>query len=210
MPRRRSSNVVSRVGDKVYLIGGWDSTPKFEGDFDGTFHKAIDVFNLKTEEIKVTPYELPIKRRAFNDVVKDGKIYLVGGISEGARQFNLLKNVTRFNPKTGEFTELAPLPFGTFAPATGILDGKLFVFGGMLQTGKMAYEYISHIYQMDLKSQEWSHTGRYLSESKGFSQVVKWEDKLGVLGGHTYQDDRDEPVKTFEIFDVKEFSENCR
>jgi hypothetical protein len=69
----------------------------------------------------------------------------------------------------------------------------------MFKTGPMNYEYVSHVYAMDFKSLEWRHTGRYLKETKGFSQVFSLDEKtLGILGGHHYFEGMDSPVTTFE------------
>ena len=202
MPVRRSSNIVATVGSKVYLIGGWDSTPKFPGDIDGTFLDQIDVYDLETNSFTTLTTKLPKLRRAFSSFVRNGKIYLVGGISEGGTHFNLIRNLTEFDPATNEFKELPPLPFATFAPAAGLLDDRAFIFGGMIKIGTSEedYQYVRHIYQFDFNSMSWSHTGRYLHESKGFSQVVNLSQGLGILGGHSYQDNSDHPLDTFEIF----------
>lgn len=196
----RSSNVAVTIGDKVYIAAGWNSTPKFENDLDGKFLDSIEIFDLKTEKVEVAPYKLPSPvRRALTGIAYNGKILLIGGIGEGASHFDLLNHVTSIDPVTGKSTELTPLPFATFAPAAGILDGELIVFGGMFKTGSMNYEYVSHIYAMKLDKEEWRHTGRYLKETKGFSQVFPVDDKtLGVLGGHHYFQGMDAPVNTFE------------
>ena len=130
-------------------------------------------------------------------------IYLAGGISEGASHFSLLDNFTRFDPVTKTFKEMTPLPFATFAPAAGTLNNKAFIFGGMFKLGGWNYEYVSHIYEYDFDTQKWKHTGRYLKEEKGFSQVVKYNNSLGVLGGHSYQNNSDMPVESFELFKFK-------
>jgi Tol biopolymer transport system component/N-acetylneuraminic acid mutarotase len=201
MPRKRSSNVSIKVENHVFLIGGWDSTPKFENDIDGKFHSEIDVFDLVSESFHTSNIELPApKRRAFTGVEHKGEIYLIGGIGEGGSHFKLLDKITKFSPSNAQFSELNPLPNATFAPAAGILDNELLVFGGMFKIDEMNYEYVSHIYAQDLKSQNWRHTGRSLKESKGFSQVVKTPEGLVILGGHTYQDNADAPVRTVELF----------
>lgn len=198
MPRRRSSNVAITVGDKVYLIGGWDATPKYDNDINGTFHDEIDVFDLITLKWSTLAAKLPKKRRAFSAFAKNGKIYLMGGISEGGSHFNLLNDFTEFDPTAESFKQLPKIPFATFAPAAGTLANRAFVFGGMLKTGEMNYEYVPHIYSYDFLKMQWSHTGRYLNESKGFSQVVEHGKCLGILGGHSYQNNTDRPVDTFE------------
>lgn len=196
----RSSNVAVTINDKVYLAAGWNSTPKFENDLDGTFLDSIEIFDLKTEKAELASYKIPMPlRRALTGIEHNGKIVLVGGLGQGASHFELLNNVTAIDPVDGKSEELKALPFSTFAPAAEVLGNELMVFGGMFKTGPMAYEYVSHIYAMDLKDQEWRHTGRYLKETKGFSQVFHLDQKtLGILGGHHYLEGMDSPVSTFE------------
>ena len=198
----RSSNVAVQIDDKVYIAAGWNSTPKFENDLDGIFLDTVEIFDLKSEKVTLAPFKLPSPvRRALTGMEYEGKIVLVGGIGEGASHFELLNNVTEINPADGSFRELTPLPFATFAPAAQILNNQLYVFGGMFKTGEMSYDYVSHIYQGDLVTGSWSHTGRCLKETKGFSQVFKLNEKtLGILGGHHYFQGYDSPVSTFETF----------
>lgn len=196
----RSSNVAVTIDGKVYLAAGWNSTPKFENDLDGTFLDSIEIFDLKSEKIETASYKLPMPlRRALTGIEYKGKIVLVGGLGVGASHFELLNSVTAINTADGSSQELTPLPFSTFAPAAEVLNNELMVFGGMFKTGPMAYEYVSHIYGMDMKTQNWRHTGRYLKETKGFSQVFHLDGKtLGILGGHHYFEGNDSPVSTFE------------
>lgn len=205
LPRARSSNVSIKVGHKVFLMGGWNATPKFENDYDGKFHAEIDVFNLRTGKFKTLKQQLPDPlRRAFTAVSRKGKIYLVGGLGVGATHFELLDTVTEFDPVTKRFTELPKLPFATFAPAAGFIGKNLFVFGGMFKTGKYNYEYVSNIYRHRLGKKDWINTGRFLQETKGFAQVIKLgKRKLGVLGGHHYfSNEKDAPVPRFETFSL--------
>lgn len=201
----RSSNAVVRVGTKVYLLGGWDSTPQKAGDAEGRFHDTIEVFDLETQQVSLAPFSLPKPlRRAFTAYEHGGKIVLVGGLGVGSTHFELLDNVTELDPQTGTARELPRLPFATFAPAAGVIGDTTYVFGGMFKTGEGSYDYVNHIFHRPEGATRWSHTGRYLSETKGFSQVVPLtRHELGVLGGHTYRDNSDAPVATFETFGRK-------
>jgi N-acetylneuraminic acid mutarotase len=201
----RSSNAAITIGTKVFLVGGWNSTPKFENDADGVFHKSIEIFDLTSEKSEIAPFEIPHPvRRAFTGFNLNNELVLIGGLGEGASHFELLKKVTVINPETGLSRELPELPFATFAPAAEFIGNELFVFGGMFKTGPMNYEYVSHIYAMDLKDKMWRHTGRSLQETKGFSQVFHInKNTLGILGGHHYSSGEDRPVKTFETFSKK-------
>lgn len=197
----RSSNVVILIEDKAYIVGGWDATPKSINDFEGKFHTEIEIFDFKTLKSTLAPYKLQQKRRALTGLKYQNKILLIGGLGEGATHFELQDKVTMIDPLTGEHRELAQLPFATFAPAAEIIGDELYVFGGMYQTGPSHYEYVSHIYGMKLKTLKWHHTGRFLRETKGFSQVFKLtQDTVGILGGHRYFEGFDSPVSTFETF----------
>lgn len=201
LPRPRSSNAAGVVDGQVYLLGGWDSTPQKDGDLEGRFHRAIDVFDLKTHAVHVSPHPLPDPlRRAMSSLVVGGRILLVGGLGQGASHFELMDRVTAFDPVRGTFEEWTPLPFPTFAPAVGEVEGQLVVLGGMFRTGALSYDYVNHIFQLAGPRGRWLHTGRYLRETKGFSQVLELSPgRLAVLGGHSYDVEGDDgPVSTFE------------
>ena len=204
LPRPRSSYVAARVGDRVYLVGGWNSTPLHEGDKEGQFHRAIDVFDLQTETAEVSSYEVPEPlRRALSSVVIGDRIILIGGITQGSSRFNLIDNVTALNTETGQWQERTPLPFATFAPATGTLGQQIFMFGGMRKQGSGRFDYVNHVYTLPEPSASWEHTGRYLSRPRGFSQVVPLPGQaLGLLGGHSYVGG-DGPVRAFEAFGIE-------
>ena len=206
LEKPRSSNVVAQVGSKVYLIGGWDSTPQKENDAEGRFHDSIEVFDLTNESIVTIDAKLtPPLRRALSAVVRGEEVILVGGLGVGASHFELLDHVTSFNTKNLTWHEYPRLPFPTFAPAAGLLNDELFMFGGMFKSGAQDYIYVNHVYSVDLgKDKNWQHTGRHLLESKGFSQVVTMTSMgLGVIGGHTYEGNQDTPVATFETWNLK-------
>jgi N-acetylneuraminic acid mutarotase len=202
LPEPRSSNAIAIFNEKVYLIGGWNATPKFDGDKDGTFHKTIVVYDMKTESASYAPFRIPKKpRRAFTGTTRNGKIIIAGGISEGASHFDMLDEVWTIDPKNETtWTQMPSLPFGNFAPAMMNLNGELFMFGGMKLT-KSGYGYVNHVFKLDETKKKWNHTGRFLSERKGFVQPVLINDMAALLGGHTYDYvGKDGPVSTVETF----------
>lgn len=204
MPRPRSSYAAAQLGDKVYLFGGWDATPRHEGDEEGHFYREIDAFDLKTEAMTQAPYLLPDPlRRAFTALVHDGRVLLCGGLGVGSSHFSLLNQVTQFDPATGEWREFPKLPFPTFAPAAGAIGSDLYALGGLLRTGQGSTDsaYVNHIFVLRPGADHWEHTGRYLKETKGFARVVATRpDGFGLLGGHTRTGSEDAPVGTFETF----------
>lgn len=201
----RSSYVLGEVDGKIYLLGGWDSTPQHPNDAEGRFQRSIEMFDLNTEEVSTLAVTLPDPlRRGLSAVTVGDEIWMIGGISVGSSHFDLLDRVTAFNPKTMSFRELPRLPFATFAPTAGVAGGSLFLFGGMFKTSDMDYRYVNHVFEYKLDGlSPWRHSGRYLTGNKGFAQVVALEDnRLMVLGGHSYDGETDAPVKTVEIWQV--------
>jgi N-acetylneuraminic acid mutarotase len=182
------------------LAGGWDSTPNHQDDYEGEFLKTIEVMDLDTGKIETAPYEMPSPtRRAFTALEKDGEIIMLGGLGEGSTHFEMLDKVTALNPLTGESRELPTLPFPTFAPGAGKVGDTLYLFGGLIREGEDGYNYVDTIYKLEPGADEWKEAGVYLAENKGFPMVVNLdEDRLGILGGHSY-DDGDAPVATFEV-----------
>lgn len=213
LPKPRSSNIAMEVAGTVYLIGGWDSTPQHSGDKEGRFHDTIDLFDLATETVSTSPVRMTSpKRRAFNATVKGNKIYMLGGISEGASHFDWIDNMTVLDTSTMTFSEEAKLPYATFAPGAGFIGDKLYLIGGMVLRNASTYDldYVDDLYQYDLTNKEWTHVGKYLSENKGFPQVVPMPlgTGLGILGGHTYIQDAagrtiDHPVDSFDVLEAK-------
>ena len=196
----RSSNAAIQVGRKVYFVGGWDSTPKSDGDKEGEFLKSVEVMDLDTGEVTTAPYEIPAPtRRAFTALEMNGEIVMLGGLGEGSSHFEMLDKVTVLNPETGESRELPPLPFPTFAPGAGRIGETLFLFGGLIREGEESYHYTDAIYKLEPGAEKWENAGVLLSENKGFPMVVNMDDhQLGILGGHSY-DEGDAPVSTFEV-----------
>ncbi len=206
----RSSNALAVVNDKVYLIGGWDSTPQFESDKNGRFHSSIEVFDLKSETVSILPTTLPAPlRRAFTAVSVNNEIYLMGGIGQGVSHFDWIDNVTVLNTKNLSWSEKARLPFATFAPGAGIINNKIYLIGGMIlkDEANNDLDYVDDVYSFDINKNKWSHTGVYLSKNKGFPQVVEFMNQsLGILGGHTYLQTPkgliDHPVTDFEVIEL--------
>lgn len=216
LPRARSSNGLALVGDKAYLIGGWDSTPKFAEDRSGRFHPEIDVFDFSTNTFTTLEAPMPAPlRRALTAVTHNHQIYLLGGIGEGASHFDWISNVTVFDTKTNLWEEKKPLPFATFAPGAGVIYDQILLFGGMILRDLKTFDidYVDDIYSFSVKSNTWEHTGLFLRENKGFPQVVPFDfagqgiSELGILGGHTYiyseTGVEDHPVSTFETFKIE-------
>jgi N-acetylneuraminic acid mutarotase len=118
--------------------------------------------------------------------VIDGKAYLVGGVTEaihdvGERLLLTASNqLTRFDPKTETYTELAPLPRPLNHVGVVVYRGDLYVVGGygrrvIAHTGKELYRY-------DPRTNRWSRLAD-LPEPRAAMAVGVIGHTLVVAGG---------------------------
>src|SRR5205807_2717116 len=57
---------------------------------------------------------------------------------------NILSALTRYNPTANLWTSLAPIPFGTEAPAAAYFNGKIYVADGFGSSGFQIYDITSN------------------------------------------------------------------
>ena len=115
------------VNGRVYVLGGWTPTgltraAEYLRLSDGTWHG-------------IAP--MPAAKSAFGTAVVGGRIYAVGGLAgdEGGG-WTALKTVYAYTPSTDTWRILKPLPERLArTTATGVGDGKLYVFGGSRDAG---------------------------------------------------------------------------
>ncbi len=120
-PRNHHSGVV--IDGKIYAIGG-----QYGHGAQARDTKLLHVYNPATDTWKRLP-DLPRTRSHFEPgtmVDEDGTIIIVGGRDKNF----FFNNVTRYNPATGCWTELCPLPSDLLAPVAKVFDGELIVTNG--------------------------------------------------------------------------------
>lgn len=136
MPRRRSSNLIIKNGNRIFQVAGWDGTLKERIGLDVTrqpkeFHRMIDVFD--TEKLAFVPYSTNIAepvRRALTSADINGKLALIGGLDTMGKP---IRQTTVFDPANNTFddTAIPPLKYGLFSAGACFTGKKLVVAGGM-------------------------------------------------------------------------------
>ncbi len=210
MPHRRSSHICEVVGDKAYLIGGWDGTPIDIGDTKGQFVSAIDVFDFRTRKFRPSCLEFSVlrKRRAFSSAIYKGVITVVGGLGfEGYMGSDLFsdvismefpqneceKNTSGHGYNQGTWSLLPQLPLPLFSPGAGVVNGELLVAGG-LSSVLPPHNGISRkqILKFSDANGRWDELPVSLSEGKSFVEVQEFpHGQAGFIGGHHgYESDR--------------------
>jgi N-acetylneuraminic acid mutarotase len=118
MPTARSAMATAVVDGKIYVAGG---RPPRGNDF-AVYDPAADAW---------TPLpDLPTARNHLAAAAIDGKVYVAGGRFGGGVGSEMTAALEMFEPATGSWTSLAPLP----APRAGVngtaAGGCLYVIGG--------------------------------------------------------------------------------
>lgn len=123
----QSETVAAYIGDKIYIasgrtpVGTQNANWNDQGDID-----SLQVFNPSTLDVSFGQ-AASIRRNSGAGAVIDGKLYVVGGRVVGGG--NVTANEV-FDPATGQWRTLAPMPNAQGGIAAAALEGRLYVFGG--------------------------------------------------------------------------------
>ena len=74
---------------------------------------------------------MPTGRWELSTCVVDGKIYALGGYVPGVTGHLGVATVEVYDPATDTWTAGPDMPAGRFGPRTSVVDGKIYVIGGM-------------------------------------------------------------------------------
>jgi hypothetical protein len=109
------------IGDRLYVVGG---TPVF-GDEDEP-HASLEIFDFEEGRWLPGP-DIPTARHHMPAAVADSKLYVAGGRRVGDLSLDAFEV---FDPATGRWSSLPPLPHGVGASAMAEVGGKLVNTGG--------------------------------------------------------------------------------
>ncbi|BDC49064.1 hypothetical protein F183_A13800 [Bryobacterales bacterium F-183] len=118
----RSSHDVVVIDGKMIVSGGWNL--KGEGQ---EWPATIEILDLKAAKPVWKTEPQPFKRRALMAAAHDGKMYVIGGLTDRAA---VVRDVTVYDPKTNTWSEGPKLPASkalSFAPAAGVHKGVMYV-----------------------------------------------------------------------------------
>lgn len=122
LPVPRSSHDVAVVGQKLYVIGGWNML----GEDGEKWCSDMLVMDLSAKNPEWKKLEQPFERRALIAAVAGRKIYVIGGFPE--EEIPSL-NVDIYDTNTGKWSSGPKLPgrvVNGFAPAACTLDGQVY------------------------------------------------------------------------------------
>ncbi len=122
LPQPRSSHEPVIVGDKLVVTGGWN----LRGQQEAVWSKSTLVLDLNQPASGWREIPQPFSRRALAAVALEGKVYVLGGITEKG---DVTGAVNVLDLATGQWTEGPSLPAGpgfSFAPAAAVWQGAVY------------------------------------------------------------------------------------
>lgn len=178
-PLARTEVAVAQVGTRAVAIGGFPET--------GAATAQADVYDLAADAWSRAPdYPFPVHHHAAVGIAEgEGGFVLVMGGWMGAPlpdPFPLLPAPTplafRWDLGADRWTPIAPLPEPRAAHAAGVLDGKVYVVGGL----DPRFELTPKVLVYDPAADQWSEAAP-LPTPRDHLGVAVLEGKLYALAG---------------------------
>jgi N-acetylneuraminic acid mutarotase len=136
--------------------------PAHAADSEGTWSVAAQMTTARTE------------------IVADefqGNIYVAGGQTPTVQASPMLQE---FNPQTGRWRDLSPMPKGASHPGVAALNGKIYVAGGFAVTVHKSP--LDQFLEYDIATDKWRSLAP-LSSPRGSISLVALAGKLHAIGG---------------------------
>ncbi|MDX1929794.1 MAG: hypothetical protein SFV81_24925 [Pirellulaceae bacterium] len=170
LPEPRSSHDAALVGNTLYVVGGW----KLSGEGRTTWHDTAWSMDLSAANRQwVAIANPPFKRRAVATVEHQGKLFVIGGMSDKGGP---TKAVSIYDPATQSWSEAAELigekAMAGFGASGWSIAGKLIV---------TTYE--GDIEQWDDDSKNWKILGKS-NDARFFHRLLPiTQENLIAIGG---------------------------
>lgn len=173
------------AGDSLYLYGGHFGGAHHYSSAgqSGEFKRQSLVEPGTWESLQGGPKLTGLAMVAYN-----GKLYRAGGFTaknpeDKEQDLWSQKSFAMFDPSTGKWTELPPLPAGRSSHDAAVLDGKLYVVGGWNMQGDQETEWHTTAAVCDLTQDkpEWNEIE--VPFKRRALSVAAYDGKLYVIGG---------------------------
>ncbi|WP_421786298.1 Kelch repeat-containing protein [Hyphobacterium sp.] len=163
MPGPKASFQLLALDGRLYAVGGEDG-------LDGVF-----VFNPENRLWDILPAPAEIARRGAASVVLNGRIYMIGGVDDGATT----GRVDIFDPASGDWTIGPALPAPRAGHAAAVLDGEIHVMGG--RSEGLNATLASHL-RLDTDRGSWIEDAP-LQTPRTDAAAVSLNGELMIIGG---------------------------
>ncbi|WP_140984400.1 Kelch repeat-containing protein [Asticcacaulis tiandongensis] len=126
-PRPRDHVYAAVLDGKIYAAGGRLSAAD-TGDSLSLTIPEVDVYDIATQSWSTTTAPIPTPRAGASAITANNTIIILGG--ESAVQVPAHSEVEAFDPQTGTWQTLPPMPVGRHGFQALVIDGNIHVIAG--------------------------------------------------------------------------------
>lgn len=163
----RGGHAASVVGDKVYIIGGFDETDILS---------TVEVYDPVKDKF-TKKADMPTARFALSTSVVKGKIYAIGGGDDNKAH----SVVEEYNPATDKWTKKANMPTPRWLLSTSVVNGRIYAIGGC-SIVNAAGPALSTVEVYDPVTDKWTKKADMPTARMGLSSGVV-DGKVYAIGG---------------------------
>ena len=120
LPKALAATSAAVVGDKIYVIGGWDRGAQKE------VYGTVFEYDPKEDKFK-EKRDMPTPRGGLGAATFQGKIYAIGGWNFE----EVLRTVEVYDPATDTWEEKKQMPVSRALFGITALSGRIFAIGGL-------------------------------------------------------------------------------
>lgn len=164
MPSRRAGHGLVSVGSRIYALGG-----------RGGSASRVWAYDPGADSWEAVGDAMPAPRVAAAYVPVDGRIYAIGGLSDGMAT----SRVDIFDPSSGRWTSGPALPAPRSGHVAALLDGKVHVTGGEQRVPPRTY---GDHFVLDLANNRWE-SAKPMPTPRHGAVAAAADGKFVVVGG---------------------------
>jgi len=171
MPTPRHGLSASVLNGKIYAISGFDGTNMATVE---EYDPASDTWTKKAD--------LPTLRSHLATHVVNGKIYAIGGWDRREGMDTVFSSVAVYDPAADTWTKKADMPTSRWSPASGVVNGKIYIVGGTVVTGAGDRQNLTTVEVYDPETDTWAQ-GVNMPTARGWLSASLVDGKLFAVGG---------------------------
>lgn len=176
LPAIRSSHDAVVLGDKLYVIGGWQLTGSTK---QAVWPTNALVLDLKHPAAGWKEFSQPFQRRALAVAAVGSRIYVIGGMDSNNKTSS---SVEIYDPTTGQWSQGPELPPG---PAKG------FACSAIAQAGRVyVNQFQGDLLRLSADGKAWEKVGRLEHPRMAHRIVTAGTKQIIALGGEDGEDKR--------------------
>jgi N-acetylneuraminic acid mutarotase len=165
MPAPRAAGGAAIVGGKLYVVGGVEAPGRLAGE----------AFAFDLETARWTLIRGPRAREHLGAAALGGRVYAVAGRTSGLD--TNLDVVEAFDPRSGRWRAVPPLPGKRGGTAAAAVAGRLLSAGGEEPGGTIAT-----VFAYSPATRHWTQLPRMRTSRHGLG-LVGWRGRVFALGG---------------------------